>query len=111
MQGLNYKGLKRNWAETKEKGLNRKVLSQREDIFVNAGKLRGFSAKTSGPAGVDLVDLGWPDLDPLDLDPKAVAACGWRGRRDASDLNPTAQDVRRRRGRRGAQADGGGRRW
>jgi hypothetical protein len=58
MQGLNCKGLKRNWAETKEKGLNRKVLSQWEDIFVNTGKLRGFSAKTPGPAGVDLVDSG-----------------------------------------------------
>jgi hypothetical protein len=52
VQGLNCKGLKRNWAEIKEKGLNRKVLSLWEVIFVNIRKLRGFSAKTPGLAGV-----------------------------------------------------------
>jgi hypothetical protein len=78
---------------------------------VNSRKLRGFSTKSPEPAGFDLVDLGWLDLDPLDLDPTTVVArrrWDWTG---ASDLNPTAENACERPsngGRRRPAVSGGG---
>jgi hypothetical protein len=49
---------------------------------VNTGKPRGFSLRLPGSGQVDLVDPGWLDLDPLDLDLAAAVVCGRRGQRD-----------------------------
>jgi hypothetical protein len=52
MQGLNCKGLKRNWAETKEKGLNRKGFVSAGGYICEYQKTWGFSARFTEPAGV-----------------------------------------------------------
>jgi hypothetical protein len=49
---------------------------------VNIGKPRGFSARLPGSGRVDLVDPGWLDLGPSDLDLAAVVKRGRRGRLD-----------------------------
>jgi hypothetical protein len=41
---------------------------------VNSGKLRGFFVRSPRSGRVDLVDPGWLDPDPLDLDLMAAAA-------------------------------------
>jgi hypothetical protein len=51
--------LKRFWAKIKKDWFVRNFLGWK-GISVNSGKLGGFSAKLSGPAGFDLVD-------PVDL--------------------------------------------
>jgi hypothetical protein len=73
-----------------------------------------------GSGRVDLVDPGWLDLDPLDLDLAAVGACGLRGsgaRLGPSDHDPTARITRERRPvvaaqqRRRPATNGRGIRW
>jgi hypothetical protein len=53
MQGLICKGLKRNWAQIKEKGLNRKGFVSAEGYICEYQKTWGVSAKFTKPAGFD----------------------------------------------------------
>jgi hypothetical protein len=52
--------LKRFWAKIRKKDRTVRKLLRWKGIFVNSGKLGGFSTKLPGPAGFDLID-------PVDL--------------------------------------------
>jgi hypothetical protein len=56
VQGLICKGLKRNWAKIKEKGLNRKGFVCVEGYIFEYKKTWGFSVKFTEPAGFDWLD-------------------------------------------------------
>jgi hypothetical protein len=56
VQGLICKGLKRNWAKIKEKGLNRKGFVSAEGYICEYQKTWGVSAKFTEPAGFDWLD-------------------------------------------------------
>jgi hypothetical protein len=58
MQGLNCKGLKRNWAKIKEKGLNRKGFASAGGYICEYHKKWGVFCKIHKAGWVDLVDSG-----------------------------------------------------